>query len=218
MDFTPETIEAIKTFVLKTDDISKEVYRIVKPSLSCHSTAVLNFMNALKLYYEWTPTQDTFDFIDIVIDDWAAKDASECRVKNQTSATMALWPGWHLKLFGCGKRKLTNSEWRQRWTCAGNACGWNGASISNFIALKNSPIWKHLGDGTGGYGDTYGLSYPPFVIGTAMDWEEAPADECKRAGLAIKKASWPLTPGELGIREAVRKYGMPSLDDLIASH
>jgi hypothetical protein len=218
MDLTPETVEAIKTFVLKTDDISKKIYRIVKPSFGCPGTAEAKFMDVLMQYYEGTPNQDTMDFINIVIDDWGAKDASECRVKNQTSATMALWPGWHLKLFGCGKRKLTNSEWRQRWTCAGNACGWDGASISNFIALKNSPIWKHLGDGAGGYGDTYGLSYPPFVIGTAMDWEEASTDECKRAGLVIKKASWPLTPVELDIREAVRKYGMPSLDDLIASH
>jgi hypothetical protein len=175
-------------------------------------------MNALKLYYEWTPTQDTFDFIDIVIDDWAAKDASECRVKNQTSATMALWPGWQLISFGYGKRKITNSEWRQRWTCAGNSCGWVGASKSRFIALKKSPIWKYLGNGAGGYVDTYGLPYPPFVIGADMGFEDASEDECKSAGIVIKKVSRPLTRGELEIREAVRKYGVPSLDDLIASH
>lgn len=209
MDFTPETIEGIKTFVLKTDDISKEIYRIVKPSLNCHSTAVLNFMNALKLYYEWTPTQDTFDFIDIVIDDWAAKDASECRVKNQTSATMARWPGWRLESFFYGKRKIKEAEWRNRWIAAGNDCKWIGASKTEFIALKKSPIWKCLGDGAGGYGDTYGFSYPPFVIGSDMGWMDATEAECKSAGLAIPKVPRRLSRGELDILAAVRKYGMP---------
>lgn len=192
MDFTPETIEAIKTFVLKTDDISKEIYRIVKPSLNCHSTAVLNFMNALKLYYEWTPTQDTFDFIDIVIDDWSAMDSAEINIKNQTTSTLALWPGWRLKSFHYARRKITKADWRARWLAAGSACDWTGASKTSLIALKNSPIWKRLGEGIGGYNDTYGLPHPPFAIGSDMDWVEVTEAGCKRAGLDVPKI--PLSP------------------------
>ena len=209
MDLTPETIAAIKTFVLKTDDISKKIYRIVKPSFGCPGTAEAKFMDALMQYYEGTPNQDTMDFINIVIDDWAEKDASECRVKNQTDDIIEFYPGWQLTSFGYGKRKLTNAEWRQRWTCAGNSCGWVGASKSRFIALKKSPIWKHLGNGAGGYGDTYGFSYPPFVIGSDMGWMDATEAECRSAGLAIPKVPRRLSRGELDILAAVRKYGMP---------
>ncbi len=158
------------------------------------------------------------DFMDIVIDDWGAKDAAEICLKNQTQSTMMLWPGWRLESFFYGKRKITEAEWRNRWIAAGNDCKWIGASKTEFIALKKSPIWKCLGDGAGGYSDTYGFSYPPFVIGSNMGWMDATETECKSAGIVIKKVSRPLTRGELEIREAVRKYGMPSLNDLIASH
>lgn len=218
MDLTPETIDMIKSFVLRTDEIAEEIYRRVNPSFGNHGTAQMKFLEALKQYYEFSVDQDTFDFIDIVLDDWGSKDASECRVKNQTSATMALWPGWRLESFGYGKRKLTADEWHSRWSCAGDACGWIGASRSYFIALKKSPIWKCLGDGAGGYCDTYGIPYPPFAIGCDMDWIEATEDDCKSAGIAIPQVPRRLSRGELEIREAVRKYGMPSLDDLIASH
>lgn len=209
MDFTPETIEAIKTFVLKTDDISKEIYRIVKPCMSNPGLADLKFLQSLLRYYDGTPNQDTSDFIDIVISAWGVLDATLDRNKNTTESIRALWPGYRLNFYDFEKRNITNREWGKRWIEAGNACKWSGASKTKFIALRNSPIWKCLGNGAGGYCDTYGLSHPPFVVGSNADWMDATEAECKRAGLAIPKVPRRLTRGELDILAAVRKYGMP---------
>ncbi|MBO7688807.1 MAG: hypothetical protein J6V72_20675 [Kiritimatiellae bacterium] len=209
MDWTPETIEVVKTFVLKTDEISQKIFRIVEPFLTNHGAAALKFVNALTHYYEMTPNQDTSEFIDVVIDDWNAKAASEIRLRNQTESILKLWPGWRLQSFGFAKRIISSVDWRNRWTEAGNACKWNGASKSDFIALKKSPIWTYLGKGAGGYSDTYGLPYPPFIIGSDMDWRDATVAECEYAGIKIKMTARPLNRGEQDIYKALCKFGMP---------
>ena len=77
-------------------------------------------------------------------------------------------PAW--RLTRTGARKKPRGDWKARWKAAGDACGWHGAAKTQFVALKTSPIWQHIADGTGGFEDTLGSPYPPFAFGSGMAW------------------------------------------------
>lgn len=77
-------------------------------------------------------------------------------------------PAW--RLTRTGARKKPRGDWKARWKAAGDACGWHGAAKKQFVALKTSPIWQHIADGTGGFEDTLGSPYPPFAFGSGMAW------------------------------------------------
>lgn len=209
MEWTQEFIDSAKIFVLRKERISSSIYRSVKPYIGDRSLAELKFIQAAMQHYNGEPFEDTFEFIDAIIDGWEILEATLHRNKQTTKSICALWPAWRLNFYNQEKRKISNSEWKSRWASAGNACNWIGASKTKFIALRNSPIWKFLGDGAGWYFDTYGLPHPPFVVGNNTDWIEATETDCNRAGLAIHKVPRHLTRGELDILAAVRKYGMP---------
>lgn len=94
-------------------------------------------------------------------------------------------PAW--KLTRTGARKKPRGDWKRRWTEAGKACGWYGASKNQMIALKTSPIWQKLADGAGGFEDTLGSPYPPFAFGSGMAWVNVDWDDweelCRREGV-----------------------------------
>jgi len=77
-------------------------------------------------------------------------------------------PAW--RLTRTGARKKPRGTWPARWKAAGEKVGWSGALKNRMVALKTSPIWQAIGDGTGGYEDTLGSSYPPFAFGSGMAW------------------------------------------------
>ena len=106
---------------------------------------------------------------------------------------------------------MPRQDWPERWTAAGEAVGWEGASRGAWVALKSSPIWQALGDGAGGFRDTLGNPYPPFAYGSGMGWEDVDAEECEELGLSTDGAEAPrtasLSPGEQEIADAVKRLG-----------
>ena len=94
------------------------------------------------------------------------------------------FPGWELRR---GGDRRAPRDWAQRWHAAGEAVGWEGAAKGALVALKGSPIWDALGRGEGGYGDTLGNPYPPFVFNSGMDWFDADRATCARLGLVDEK-------------------------------
>lgn len=93
----------------------------------------------------------------------------------------ALFPAWRLS--SGGWRRNHRIDWPERWRAAGNAVGWQGASRTQMVALKTSPIWRALGEGTGGFRDTLGNPYPPFAFGSSYGWREVDRLEAKELGL-----------------------------------
>ena len=87
-------------------------------------------------------------------------------------------PAW--KLTRTGARKKPRGDWRKRWEAAGNAVGWQGASRTQFVALKTSPIWRAIGDGAGGFTDTLSSAFPPFAFGSGMAWVNVGRREWRR--------------------------------------
>ena len=158
--------------------------------------------------------------LNLIIDTQRQMAASVAVLSEQTEATVAMWPAWELTRLET--RAVPRPDWDRRWAAAGLACNFEGALKDRLIALKNSPIWQHLGNGAGGYRDTLGNPYPPFAFSSGMDWVEVDRDKCIALGLikegediaAPSLAS--LTPGERDIIEAVERYGFPELAEGIA--
>lgn len=158
--------------------------------------------------------------LNLIIDTQRQMAASVAVLSEQTEATVAMWPAWELTRLET--RAVPRPDWDRRWAAAGLACNFEGALKDRLIALKNSPIWQHLGNGAGGYRDTLGNPYPPFAFSSGMDWAGVERDECIALGLikegediaAPSLAS--LTPGERDIIEAVERYGFPRIAEGIA--
>ncbi len=91
-------------------------------------------------------------------------------------------PAW--RLTRVGYRENPRQDWQMRWQAAGDTVGWEGAIKGNdFVALKDSPIWRALGEGAGGFDDALQNSHPPFAFGSGMGWVNVGCRECKNLGL-----------------------------------
>lgn len=87
---------------------------------------------------------------------------------------LAILPAWRLG-GSTAKTPRSTSEWMARWTEAGMSVGWIGASASEMVALKTSPIWRAL--------SRFGTPWPPFDFGSTRELEDVWRDEAERLGL-----------------------------------
>lgn len=69
-------------------------------------------------------------------------------------------------------------DWYARWGEAGAAVGWEGASKTELVALKWSPIWTAL--------SRFGRPTPPFDFQSGMGWEDVDRAEAEALGLLPK--------------------------------
>ncbi len=104
--------------------------------------------------------------------------------RSQDPVMLLRFPAWELVVGGY--RRTHRKDWAERWQAAGQAVGWKGAHRTRMAALKNSPIWKALGDGAGGFRDTLGNPYPPFAFGSSYEWSELSLTETQDLGLLPK--------------------------------
>lgn len=79
-----------------------------------------------------------------------------------------------------------------RWPSACKAAGDEGAldlfnDTGRMVALKNSEVWKELGNGAGGYDDCLGNPFPPFAFNSGMAVEEIGRREAIDLGLMTAK-------------------------------
>ena len=134
--------------------------------------------------------------LNLILDTQRQMAASVAMLAEQTDDVVYLYPAWELTRFET--RAVPRPDWYDRWAAAGAACGFEGALQGSLIALKNSPIWAHLGNGAGGYRDTLGNPYPPFAFGSGMDWDDVSREECIALGL-VKKDEEIMRPGRASL-------------------
>ncbi|HMP91131.1 MAG TPA: hypothetical protein PJ991_13085 [Kiritimatiellia bacterium] len=110
--------------------------------------------------------------IGLIYDMQNAQAAGYARWKLDNSAdALAILPAWRL-----GESSAKNPrDWTTKWQVAGNAVGWEGASRTDFVALKTSPIWMKL--------SRFGTPWPPFDWGSTRELEDVWRDEAERLGL-----------------------------------
>ena len=156
------------------------------------------------------------EWLNLFFDTHSTMAHSAALVAAQTPDTLDIHPAWRLERYS--SRRIQRQDWAARWKAAGDACGWAGASRTEMVALKESPIWQALGDGAGGFRDTLGNPYPPFAIGSGMDWTPVEKEETASLGLspygkAPENAT--LSPGGREIVEAARRLGPDFMKELM---
>ena len=149
--------------------------------------------------------------LNLILDTQTQMAASVARLSEQTPAVLEMWPAWELvRMEG---RAMPRADWPQRWQSAAEAVDHEGVArhTARMVALKSSPIWQALGDGTGGFRDTLGNPYPPFAFNSGMGWEDVDADECRELGLGPTGAEVPpdasLAPDRDELAAAAEKWG-----------
>ncbi len=132
--------------------------------------------------------------------------AGAAMAQAQDTLTLDAYPAWRLIRLGYTRDPR---DWEARWREAGRSVGWRGAARETFVARKDSPIWQALGDGTGGYSDTFGNPYPPFAFSSRMTWEPVARSEAESLGVSGSPApsGATLSPGERELVEAARRHG-----------
>ena len=149
--------------------------------------------------------------LNLILDTQRQMAASVATLEEQSDDVVYLYPAWELTRFET--RAKPRVDWYDRWTAAGNSCGFEGALKDNLIALKSSPIWAALGNGAGGYRDTLGNPYPPFAFGSGMDWDDVDRERCIELGLVkedeeiMRPGRASLSPEDAEIIAAAERYG-----------
>lgn len=179
MILTPDTIETIKALVLCEVGNIKPIRSAAIKSLNREKVLIMFEDEIKKMGFKCD--EYACEIIEVVISTWKKMHNSIMEMKSQTLGQRKRYPAW--RLTRTAYRTTTRQDWLARWEAAGNAVGWRGASKSDFIALKNSPIWKAIGDGTGGYTDTWGNPYPPFAVDSGMGWMRVSYREAHALGL-----------------------------------
>ena len=137
-------------------------------------------------------------------------------VEAETPESLDQFPAWRLERYS--SRRIPRQDWAARWKAAGDACGWEGASRTDMVALKKSPIWQALGEGAGGFRDTLGNPYPPFAIGSGLDWTEVNREDAAAMGLYGDGKAPPkpkLTPSRKRIAETIERLGPDFMKELM---
>lgn len=135
--------------------------------------------------------------LNLIIETRTEMAANAARVNSQTAGTCYAFPAWELVRYEL--RKMPR-DWPARWKSAGDSVGWIGASqdFGSMVALKASPIWQAIGNGAGGYRDTFGNPYPPFAYNSGMDWKGVKRARCIELGL-ITASTPPQVPERVSV-------------------
>lgn len=175
-----DTIETIKALVGCEVGNLEPLKKIAIESLDRAKVLVLFEDEIRGLGFKWDEYAE--EIAEIVIRTWVFMAQSLGQLAAGSSPRqLRLYPAWRLKR--SKTREIPRQDWYDRWVKAGEAVGWQGACASDFVALKTSPIWQALGDGAGGYRDTWGNPFPPFAIDSGMDWWRVSREECNVLGL-----------------------------------
>lgn len=111
------------------------------------------------------------------------------------------WPAWELvRVYSRETPRGENHTigWAERWARLGGPAIPGG----RFVALKDDPIWRALGDPTF-YQDALAVDHPPFAFRSGMRWVEIGRAEAEALGLlspaggaAVSRPVAPPSPSE----------------------
>lgn len=179
MILTADSIETIRALVGCEVGNFEPIKKIAIESIDREKVRLLFEAEIKRLGFKCD--EYAFEIIQIVISTWKKMNASIRQLELQTKGQLKRYPAW--RLARRGYRAIPRQDWYARWTAAGSFIKWKGACISDFVALKDSPIWQALGNGVGGFADSWGNPYPPFAIDSGMGWVRVDFEEAHHLGL-----------------------------------
>lgn len=82
------------------------------------------------------------------------------RKADLSKVPLNLYPAYRFQRIESREKPRGEAYWQNRWSEAGAAVGWEGASEQPMVALKTSPIWSEL--------SRFGNPHPPFDYNSGM--------------------------------------------------
>ena len=208
MNIDTETIELVRSYVAcESLSLKRLRSKVIRTSGNQSDQRMCLFEGLKKLNLIEECSEETFEVLDLIIDAWEGIHYSILREKESKSIFKS-YPAYELVDTG---NSSPTEKWISRWNAAGTSVNWKGAiplRSGKLCAMKNSPIWKAIGFGAGGYPDTLNVAYPPFVVGEHVTWFDLSVEECEKVGLVSKDwyRNQPLTKAERDILCAARKF------------
>ena len=205
-----EAIALVKRMVLCQTSEMPAIKSVVMAGCENRATRRMRFFEELQKRGMKNLDIDTEYLLDLTIDAWGTADAARINIANQTESVLEVWPAVRLTEFW--RSDIEPKDWAARWQAAGESVYWQGAVMKPgrgpswaMTALVTSPIWGALGNGVGGFDDTYGWPHPPFAVGSGLGWVELDQEETKRVGLVPEPARLSKTDRE--IFDAAQRLG-----------
>jgi hypothetical protein len=143
--------------------------------------STMNEKGVAKPFFHNLPSYSVFKTLSQV-----ASGAGHYRLQNSDPVRVDVFPALEfLKVYDC---ELPEKTWKARWQAACAAANDDKASrvftkTRRMVALKSSSVWQQLGDGTGGYEDTLGNPFPPFISDSGFGVDEISSKEAQELGL-----------------------------------
>lgn len=97
------------------------------------------------------------------------------RKADLSKVPLNMYPAYRFERVESRERPRGEAYWQNRWSEAGAAVGWEGASEQPMVALKTSPIWAEL--------SRFGNPHPPFDYGSGMGTVDADRATAVKLGL-----------------------------------
>lgn len=182
-----ESIALVKSMVLCQTPEMPAIQKIVMDGCVDRATRRMRFGHELK---KRGMSLDVYtrELLDLVIGAWEKSDTAKATLASRTISILKVWPAFRLTGYGTFKREPT--DWADRWRAAGESVCWQGAVIEPgagpewaMTALVASPIWAALGNGAGGFDDSFGWPHPPFAVGSSLFWKHVDWRQCRELGL-----------------------------------
>lgn len=98
----------------------------------------------------------------------------------------------YLELLRVRSVKKPRKDWPERWYAAASYVKYKGVfktdekTKGRMIAKPNSPIWKALSKGIGGFDDAIGSGKPPFAINSGLGWQKVKIEEKEEESVKSK--------------------------------
>lgn len=103
-----------------------------------------------------------------------AAEASR-RKADLSKVPLNLYPAYRFQRIESREKPRGEAYWQNRWSEAGAAVNWDGASEQPMVALKTSPIWAEL--------SRFGNPHPPFDYNSGMGTVDVDRETAVKLGL-----------------------------------
>ncbi len=208
-----ETIALVKCMVLCQTHEMPAIKTAVMAGCENKATRRMRFIEELHRRGMKHLDLEISELLDLTITAWSKADAARRNIANRTEFSLENWPAVRLTEFS--RSDFEPMDWAARWKAAGESVDWQGAVMNpgtypswSMTALTTSPIWAALGNGVGGFEDTYGWPHPPFTVGSGLGWEELTRKETELAGLIPPPLSTQQTDADREIIDAIQRLGI----------
>lgn len=173
----PEWRESVNVWANRVQSIELVAAALIK----FMALSAMSENGTTKSYLHNLPSYSLFKILTQV-----ANGAGRFNSQNSDPVQLEEYPA--LEFLKVYDREPPEKTWKAHWQAACAAANDDKASAvfaktRRMVALKSSSVWQQLGNGAGGYDDTLGNPFPPFIADSGFDVDEISRKEAQELGL-----------------------------------